>query len=181
MNRMIGFFGSYWDGSSPSRTPPCGLARKVLEALAALEALVADDMSNGMVCANRPEDTAFSLQERFLTRLTGRAISRRCQSSSMYSSLMKACETRKSSETKGARQGLARAYSCGHAVGAIHMQAVGGSGVARVVPYPASIFLCQYRMTPWAEGPRLWAFRYRWLADNNSQRDPYTKCCFLRR
>jgi hypothetical protein len=38
MNKMIGFFESYTDGSSPSRIPPCGLARSVLEGLAALEA-----------------------------------------------------------------------------------------------------------------------------------------------
>lgn len=40
MNKMMGFFESYTDGSSPSRIPPCGLARSVLEALAALTALV---------------------------------------------------------------------------------------------------------------------------------------------
>jgi hypothetical protein len=37
---MIGFFESYTDGSSPSRIPPCGLARSVLEALAALAVVV---------------------------------------------------------------------------------------------------------------------------------------------
>ena len=40
MNKMMGFFESYTDGSSPSRIPPCGLARSVLEALAALTVLV---------------------------------------------------------------------------------------------------------------------------------------------
>jgi hypothetical protein len=40
MNKMIGFFESYTDGSSPSRMPPCGLARIVLEALAALAVVV---------------------------------------------------------------------------------------------------------------------------------------------
>jgi hypothetical protein len=40
MNKMIGFFESYTDGSSPSRIPPCGLARSVLEALAALAVVV---------------------------------------------------------------------------------------------------------------------------------------------
>lgn len=40
INKMIGFFESYTDGSSPSRIPPCGLARNVLEALAALAVVV---------------------------------------------------------------------------------------------------------------------------------------------
>ena len=39
MNRMIGFFESYTDGSSPSKIPPCGFARNVLDGLAAPEAL----------------------------------------------------------------------------------------------------------------------------------------------
>lgn len=54
MKRMMGFFGSYCDGSSPSRIPPCGLARSVLEGLAALEATlvtvcVTVDMVGGLV------------------------------------------------------------------------------------------------------------------------------------
>jgi hypothetical protein len=40
MNKMMGFFESYTDGSSPSRIPPCGLARNVLEAVAALAVVV---------------------------------------------------------------------------------------------------------------------------------------------
>jgi len=40
MNKMMGFFESYTDGSSPSRIPPCGLARSVLEALAAAAVVV---------------------------------------------------------------------------------------------------------------------------------------------
>jgi hypothetical protein len=35
---MIGFFGSYWLGLPPSRTPPCGVARNVGVGEATVEA-----------------------------------------------------------------------------------------------------------------------------------------------
>jgi len=38
MNRKMGFFGSYWLGLDPSRTPPWGVARRVADGEAEDEA-----------------------------------------------------------------------------------------------------------------------------------------------